>query len=283
MNRPRRSALYMPAANERAMQKAQTLAADVLLLDLEDAVAVDKKQAARKSLIKALNDNDYGKRERVVRVNGLDSEWGLEDLRALKSADFDALLLPKVERVEQINEALAVLDREVDVWAMIETPNGVINVNQIAAHPAMKVLVMGTNDLAKEMRVEQSQQRQEFMWAFGQVIMAARAFDCEVLDGVYNQLDNPEGLLEVCIQGQGLGFDGKTLIHPKQLEACHQAFSPSEQQLESAKQIIDAWDSADSNDGVLVVNGRLVEELHVKEAQRLLDVQSLIDELIKNQ
>jgi len=274
--KPRRSALYMPAANARALEKAQSLPADVLLLDLEDAVAVDKKALARKQLLKALSSHDYGHRERVVRINGVESEWGLEDLRALKDADFDALLLPKVETLEQINQALAVLDRDIPVWAMIETPKGVINVNTIAAHPAMQVLVMGTNDLAKELRVEQSQSRAEFNFAFGQVIMAARAFNCDVLDGVYNQLDNEQGLAAVCEQGSALGFDGKTLIHPKQLDACHSAFSPTAQQLAQAQSIIEAWQAADDQ-GVLVVDGRLVEELHVIESQRLLAMQAVID------
>lgn len=275
--KPRRSALYMPGANARAMEKAQNLAADVLLFDLEDAVAVDKKEQARASLMTALATFDYGHREKIVRVNGIASDWGLDDLRTLKAADFDGLLLPKVETVEQINEALAVIDKDIAVWAMIETPKGVLNVEQIAAHEKMACLVMGTNDLAKEMRVRQSASREEFSFAFGKVIMAARAHQCDVLDGVFNQLDNYEGLAQVCEQGALLGFDGKTLIHPKQLEACHTAFSPSVEAISEAQAICDAWD-ANTEKGVLVVNGRLVEELHVLEAQRLIAMQAVIEQ-----
>lgn len=272
----RRSALYMPGANTRAMEKAQSLVADVLLFDLEDAVAVDKKEQARSSLVEALSQFDYGHRERIVRVNSIASEWGLDDLRALKDIEFDGLLLPKVESVEQINEALAVIDKPIAVWAMIETPKGVLNVESIANHEGMACLVMGTNDLAKEMRVRQSEVREEFSFAFGKVIMAARASGCDVLDGVYNQLDNAEGLADVCLQGAMLGFDGKTLIHPKQLEACHQAFSPSEEAITEAEAICQAWED-NTDKGVLVVNGRLVEELHVIEAQRLMAVQAVIE------
>ena len=272
----RRSALYMPAANTRAMEKAQGLAADVLLFDLEDAVSVDKKEVARACLIEALAEFEYGSRERIVRVNSIDSDWGLDDLRALKDVCFDGLLLPKVETVEQINEALAVIDKDIPVWAMIETPKGVLNVEAIAGHAKMACLVMGTNDLAKEMRVRQSAGREEFSFAFGKAIMAARAAQCDVLDGVYNQLDNDEGLAHVCEQGAVLGFDGKTLIHPKQLAACHLAFSPSAEVIADAKAICDAW-AANKGSGVLVVNGRLVEELHVIEAQRLIAVQAVID------
>ena len=274
--KPRRSALYMPAANMRAMEKAQTLAADVLLFDLEDAVAVDKKEIARDNLLTALKQFDYGSRERIVRVNGVTSDWGLDDLRALTSANFDGLLLPKVETLEQINEALAIIDKDIPVWAMIETPKGVLNVEAIASHGSLVCLVMGTNDLAKEMRVQQSLSREEFIFSFGQSIMAARAHGCDVLDGVYNVLDDADGLAQVCEQGARLGFDGKTLIHPKQLEACHLAFSPTQEALDNAQAICDAW-AENNSQGVLVVNGRLVEELHAVEAKRLIAMQIHID------
>jgi citrate lyase beta subunit len=260
------------------MEKAQTIKTDVILFDLEDAVAVEQKDQARSALLDALKQFDYGSRERIVRVNSIASQWGLDDLRALKAAEFDGLLLPKVETVEQINEALAVLDKAMPVWAMIETPKGVLNVEAIAAHENLCCLVMGTNDLAKDMRVSQSAQREEFQFAFGKAIMAARAFDCDVLDGVYNQLDNEQGLEQVCQQGALLGFDGKTLIHPKQLAACHHAFSPSSAAIEEAQAICAAW-QANTGQGVLVVNGRLVEALHVEQAQRLMALQQGIDEL----
>lgn len=273
--KPRRTALYMPCANARALEKAQTLAADVLLFDLEDAVAPDQKANARANIVTALAGFGYGHREKVVRINQVASSWGYDDLVALSGCVFDGILLPKVESVEQVNQALALLGRDMPVWVMVETPRGVLNVEQIAAHKNVAVLVLGTNDLAKEMRVAQSAGRDEFHYAFGRCIMAARAFGCDVLDGVYNQLDNAEGFAAVCAQGKRLGFDGKTVIHPKQLEEANRAFSPSEAEVAEASAIVNAWQSAPDK-GVLVLNGRLVEELHVEAARRLLAVHEAI-------
>lgn len=267
--KPLRSVLYMPCSNTRALDKAQSLLADAILFDLEDAVAPDAKAQARLNIIDYLRNKDFGYRQRIVRINHLNSDWGVEDLKALAHVDFDAVCLPKVECTEEINEALAFLGKDIPIWVMIETPKGVMHVNDIAAHKNVQALVMGTNDLAKELRVQQSASRQEFMYAFGQCIMAARANHCEVLDGVYNQLDNSSGFIEICQQGKMLGFDGKTLIHPKQLEAANDVFKPSDTEIEEAKVIIEAWEKVD-NDGVLVVNGRLVEELHVLAAKRLI-------------
>lgn len=275
MIKPRRSALYMPCSNERALTKAQTLAADVLLFDLEDAVAPDAKAEARSNIIDAMQSKDYGARERIIRVNHVASDWGADDLKGLAEVDFDGLLLPKVEDCEEINQALALLAKDVPVWCMIETPKGVLNVEEIASHDSVTCLVMGTNDLAKELRVQQSQSRQEFFYAFGQCLMAARAYQCDIIDGVYNQLDDAEGLLAVCEQGKMLGFDGKTLIHPKQLDAANAVFSPSEDEISAAKAIIDAWND-NQGAGVLVVNGRLVEQLHVDEAQRIMEIADAI-------
>lgn len=273
--KPRRSVLYMPCSNTRALDKAQSLMADAILFDLEDAVAPDAKEQGRANIVDYLQNKDFGFRERVVRVNHVDSDWGLEDLKALADVNFDAICLPKVECTEEVNQALAVLGKDVPIWVMIETPKGVMNVDKIAAHEHVQVIVMGTNDLAKELRVQQSNSRQEFMYAFGQCIMAARGYGCDVLDGVYNQLDNPEGLIDVCQQGKMLGFDGKTLIHPKQLDAANDVFMPSKTDVEGAKLIIEAWQKAD-NKGVLVVNGRLVEELHVLAAKRLMAMSEAI-------
>lgn len=273
--RPRRSALYMPCSNVRALEKATGLSADALIFDLEDAVAPDDKLKARNNIVAALLERDYGYREKVVRVNHVDSEWGYDDLKALANSELDAILLPKVESSEQINQALAVLDRDIAVWVMIETPLGVLNVETIAAHQNVNVLVLGTNDLAKELRVNQSEQREEFLYAFGRCVMAARAYGCDILDGVYNQLDNEQGFEAVCQQGRLLGFDGKTLIHPKQLEAANSCFMPSQKDIADAREIIKAWNASDSR-GVLVVNGRLVEELHVVAAQRLVAMMDTI-------
>lgn len=267
----RRSALYMPCSNTRALEKAASLPADVLLFDLEDAVSPDNKAVARENIAKALQQHDYQHREKIIRINGLDTEWAKQDCEQLKSCEFDGLLLPKAETVEQINQVLALFGKNIPIWLMIETPKGVLNVESLAAHPAVAVLVMGTNDLAKELCVQQSAERQEFLYSFSRCIMAARAFACDIIDGVYNELDNSDGLAAVCLQGKGLGFDGKSLIHPKQLEICNQLFSPSQEEIEQAQAIVQAWQQADDK-GVIVVNGKLVEALHVEEAQRILQL-----------
>lgn len=267
--RLRRSALYMPCSNSRALEKAAALPADVLLFDLEDAVAPDAKSQARAAIVAALKQKDYGRREKVVRINAVDSDWGYQDLKALADTPLDGLLLPKVESAEQINQALAVLGRDVPVWVMAETPRGVLNIEAIAAHPQTAVIVMGTNDLAREMRVLQSAGREEFAWAFGRCVMAARACGCDILDGVYNRLQDDEGLQRLCDQARALGFDGKTLIHPAQLAICNKAFLPGDNEVAEARAIVEAWQQA-PDQGVLVVNGRLVEALHVDEAHRCL-------------
>lgn|SRR5690554_384130 len=265
----RRSALYMPCSNQRALEKATTLEADVLLFDLEDAVAPANKPQAREMIVAALANLDYQHREKVVRVNGLDNLWGMDDLKALKDSQFDALLIPKAESIEQVNQVIAVFDRPIAIWLMIETPKGVLNVEKLAQHPQVHALVMGTNDLAKELRVQQSAERAEFSYAFGRCLLAARAYNCDILDGVYNQLDDLKGLEAECSQGKMLGFDGKTLIHPKQLAIANSVFMPSEQEILQAKNIIAAWQEADDK-GVIVVDGKLVEELHVEQAKRQL-------------
>lgn len=265
----RRSALYMPCSNTRALEKATSLAADVLLFDLEDAVSPENKCVARKNIVQALQRHDYQHREKVVRINGLESEWGSDDCKALKACDFDGLLIPKAETVEQINQALALIDKNIAVWLMIETPKGVLNSEVLARHPAVEVLVMGTNDLAKELRVQQSTGREEFLYSFSRCILAARAYNCDIIDGVYNQLDNAEGLQAVCLQGRQLGFDGKSLIHPKQIDVCNAAFSPGADEVAEAQAIVAAWQQVEDQ-GVIVVNGKLVEALHVEQAQRTL-------------
>lgn len=267
--KPRRSALYMPASNARALEKAASLEADVLLLDLEDAVSPGDKQAAREQVVKALATHDYGKREKIVRINSIDSPWGLDDIKALKNSKLDGLLIPKLEHVEQINEVLAVFDKDIAIWAMIETPKGVLNVQQLAAHKNVQALVMGTNDLAKEMNIEQSLGREAFLYTFGHVVMAAKAYGLTVLDGVFNQLDNEALLSDQCQQAKMLGFDGKTLIHPKQLAPCNTIFSPNAEQIAKAQALLAAWEDHQGG-GVLVHQGEMVEALHVEQAQKLL-------------
>ena len=266
---PRRSALYMPCSNARALEKAATIPADVLIFDLEDAVAPDSKTLARKQIVAALANRNYGQRERVVRINPVAGAWGYDDLKALAAVPFDGLMLPKVESLEQVNEALAILGHEMPVWVNIETPMGVLQVEKIVSHKSVAVVVMGTNDLAKEMRVRQSPSRAEFAYAFGRCLMVARAFGCDILDGVYNQLDDESGFTSVCEQGKLLGFDGKTLIHPKQVEPANRIFMPGSAELDEARALVAAWETSGKG-GVLVVNGRLVEELHVVAARRLV-------------
>lgn len=272
---PRRSALYMPCSNERALEKAASLDADILIFDLEDAVAPDKKEQARNNIVAALKEKNYGYREKIVRINHVDSDWGYDDLKALTESSIEGVLLPKVESSEQINQALAILNKDIPVWVMIETPLGVLNVETIAAHNNVTVLVLGTNDLAKELRVRHSEQRDEFFYAFERCIMAARAYGCDILDGVYNQLDNESGFESVCEQGSRLGFDGKTLIHPKQIAIANEKFMPSVAAINDAKEIVQAWNNTPDK-GVLVVNGRLVEALHIVAAQRLLTMVDII-------
>lgn len=267
--KPRRSALYMPAANARALEKAASLEADVLLLDLEDAVSPNDKALAREQVVEALAKHNYGQREKIVRINSINSPWGLDDIKALKGSAIDGLLIPKLEQLEQINEVLAVFDQDIAIWAMIETPKGVINVEQLASHQSLQALVMGTNDLAKEMAVEVSENREVFAYTFGRVVMAAKANGLTALDGVFNQLDNEALLSQQCQQAKMLGFDGKTLIHPKQLAPCNTIFSPSPEQIAKANALLAAWESHDGS-GVLVHQGEMVEALHVEQAKKML-------------
>lgn len=281
--KPRRSVLYMPGSNARALEKAKTLNADTLVLDLEDAVAPDKKQSAREQVIAAVNAGGYGSREMVIRVNGLDTPWCEDDIRAVASTSVAAICLPKIETAEQVLDVVAQLDRagadaSIEVWAMIETPKGVINVNQIAAaHPRLRLLMMGTSDLAKEMRVPHTSDRVGFIAALSACVLAARANGLDVLDGVHLSLDDDTGLREICIQGRNLGFDGKTLIHPKQLSAANEVFGPTKVEVETAGRIIEAFRNAEANGkGVVVVDGKLVENLHVEEALRMLEIDAAI-------
>ncbi len=286
--RPLRSVLYMPGSNAKALQKARSLPADALILDLEDAVSPDAKEQARKQVLEALAEGGYEKRDVVVRINALASRWGRDDLQAIARTRLDAVLIPKVETPADVLQVISLLDEagagdDLPVWAMIETPLGVLNIQQIAAaHQRLRVLVMGTNDLSKELRIPQTADRAGFITAFGLCLMAARAYGLEIIDGVYIHLNDDLGLRAACEQGKALGFDGKTLIHPKQLATANSVFSPDEKELAQAQAIIDAWKEAQAlGQGVVVVDGRLVEALHVQEAQRLLQIASSIEALVK--
>ncbi len=279
--RPRRSVLYMPGSNPRALEKARTLAADGLILDIEDAVAPDQKAAARDNVV-AASRQGYGRREVLIRVNGLGTPWGLADLHAAANANADGVLLPKVETVEELRTASAALDAggappTLPLWCMIETPLGVIRASELAAEPRVAGLVMGTSDLAKELRCAHTPGREPFFTAFGATILAGRAYGLAVLDGVHLDLEDAAGLEAACRQGRDFGFDGKTLIHPKQLEAANAVFAPAEAELAHAERVIAAFAEAEAQGrGVVLLDGRLVENLHVAVARRLLETASAI-------
>ena len=281
--RPRRSVLYMPGSNTRALEKARELPADGLILDLEDAVSPDAKDLARRQIVEALTEGGYGSREVVIRINGLDTAWGREDLTAVARIGADAILFPKVESPEAVQAAAAALDEagapaDLPIWIMPETPRGILHIDSIAgSHPRLAVIVMGTSDLAKELRVPHTAERLGLLTALSLCVMAARAHDLEILDGVHLDLNDAAGFRAACEQGRDLGFDGKTLIHPKQLEAANQVFAPTAQSLENARTIIQAWEQARAEGkGVVVVNGRLIENLHVEEARRSLALDEAI-------
>lgn len=265
-----RSVLYIPASKQRALDKARGLAADAIIFDLEDAVSPDEKATGRETLRAALAQGGYGNRLRIVRVNGAESQWGADDIEALKTMDFDAVLLPKVESPLQVSAVVKHLP-DTPVWAMIETPLGIIRAEEIAAHPALQGFVMGTNDLAKELRCRFRADRLPLMGALQAALLAARAHGVIAIDGVYNAFKDDAGLAFECEQGRDLGFDGKTLIHPAQLATANAAFSPSAEDVDLAKRQIAAYEAAEAEgQGVAVVDGKIVENLHVVTARQIL-------------
>ncbi len=269
-NRPYRSALYIPASKDRALDKAQTLATDAIIFDLEDAVAPDEKIAARALLVQTLATADYGNRAKIVRVNGLDTEWGADDVAAFAGSDIDALLIPKVSTPEDL-DAVADLIPDVPLWAMMETALGMLNATSIASHPRLAGMVMGTNDLAKELNSRFRMDRLPMQAGLGLCLLAAKAHNLTILDGVYNAFKDDAGLQAECDQGRDMGFDGKTLIHPAQLEIANTAFAPSEAEITLAQRQIDAFNAAQAaGQGVAVVDGKIVENLHIVTAQATL-------------
>ncbi len=282
--RPRRSVLYMPGSNARALEKGRTLPADGIILDLEDAVSPDAKRDGRQEILKALQERDaYAWRELIVRVNGLDTPWGHADLSAMARAGADAILLPKVEGSDTVRRALHVLDlagapAELVIWCMIETPRGILRVEEIADTERVQCLVMGTSDLTKDLHALHTPSRLPMLASLEICLLAARAARISILDGVHLDLDDDPGFAEACRQGRDLGFDGKTLIHPKQIEPANAAFGPSDADVAWARRIIAAYDEARAaGKGVVVVDGRLVENLHVLEARRLVALAEMID------
>jgi (3S)-malyl-CoA thioesterase len=277
--RPFRSVLYIPGSNQRALDKARGLAADAIIFDLEDAVAPDAKDAARVTLREELDMGGYGNRTKLVRINGFDTPWGNADIQAFRNAGIDGLLLPKVNSAYDI-ETLADMMSDVPIWAMMETASGVLNAREIAAHPRLAGIVMGTNDLVKELGARPGPDRAEIMTALQISVIAARADGVPIVDGVYNAFKDDEGLRRECEQGRDLGFDGKTLIHPAQLAIANEVFAPSAADLELAERQIAAFEEAEAEGkGVAVVDGKIVENLHVVTARALIAKASAISSL----
>jgi citrate lyase subunit beta / citryl-CoA lyase len=289
--RPRRSVLYMPGSNSKALAKAATLAADALILDLEDSVAPDAKEAARAAVMVAAK-SDFGGREVVIRVNGPHTPWGPDDLIAAAAAGPDAILLPKVDGPGAIMLAARLMrengaPEHTRIWAMMETPNAILNAGQIAAVAAdsasrLAVLVMGLNDLAKETRARLTPGRPTMTAWLANCVVAARAHGIEVIDGVYNDIKDLDGFQAECVQGRDMGFDGKTLIHPSQVDICNDAFAPTVAEVESARAIIDAFALPENEGkGVIQLNGKMVELLHAEMARRTLGIADAIRSLHK--
>ncbi len=285
-NRPRRSALYMPGANPRALEKAKALPADAVILDLEDAVAPEAKAEARETVAAAVKAGGYGPREVIIRVNSLDTEWGLDDMAAAVAAGPDAILAPKVidgGDVERLSDAMtrAGAGDEMKLWVMIEMPMALINIDDIASaagRTRLSAFVMGTNDLAKELRARPTPDRVAFQWALAQSANAARAYGLVAIDGVYNAIGDEAGLKAECEQGANMGFDGKTLIHPSQIETCNTVFAPDPADVDQARAVIEAFAQPENaGKGVIKVNGKMTELLHLEEARRLVAVQDAID------
>ncbi len=268
MSRPYRSVLYIPGSNARALEKARGLAADAIIFDLEDAVAPAEKPAARATLKAALAE-DYGPRARIVRINGLDTEWGREDAAAFATGA-DAVLVPKVSTPADL-DAVAALTGDTPLWAMMETALGMLNAADIAAHPRLEGMVMGTNDLAKELGSRNRPDRLAMQTGLGLCLLAARAHGRVIVDGVFNAFKDEDGLRAECEQGRDMGFDGKTLIHPAQLEIANAAFAPAEEEVALARRQIEAFEAAlAEGKAVAVVDGRIVENLHVETAKKTL-------------
>jgi citrate lyase subunit beta/citryl-CoA lyase len=287
-SRPRRSVLYMPGSNARAIEKARTLVADGVILDLEDAVAPDAKEPARKQVTDAVKAGGFGSREVFIRVNGIDTPWHADDLAAAAHAGPDAILIPKIGRVDQIEMiGQRLLDMKTDhktrVWAMIETPEAIFNINALAAvardsETRLAGFVMGTNDLAKETRARLLPGRAPMLSWLATCLLAAHAHGIDILDGVYNNLSDAKGFEEECIQARDMGFDGKTLIHPNQIEPCNAVFSPGADEVAHARKLIAAFDLPENRDkGVVQVEGRMVERMHAEMARRTVAIAEAIE------
>ncbi len=270
MSRPYRSVLYIPGSNARALDKARGLAADAIIFDLEDAVAATEKEAARATLAEELAKGGFGPRAKIVRINGFETEWGRADAAAFADSAADAILIPKVSAPALLDEVAALVPNK-PLWAMMETALGMLNAAEIAAHPRLEGMVMGTNDLAKELNCRMTPGRLGVLPGIGRALLAARAYGRLAVDGVYNAFKDEEGLADECRQGRDMGFDGKTLIHPAQLAIANAAFAPSEAEADLARRQIAAFDVAQAEgQGVAVVDGKIVENLHIVTARKIL-------------
>jgi len=283
--RPRRSVLYMPAANERALDKAKSIPADCLIFDLEDAVAPDAKTEARANAVAAARSGEYGRREITIRCNALSTQWGSDDITAASTSGVSAVVIPKINSVAEVDAVSAVLAKagapdSMLIWAMIETPTAIFDVRKIAAHPRVATLVMGTNDLAKELRAIQIPGRAPLVPHLATALLAARESDKVILDGVFNDVKDLEAFRSECMQGAAMGFDGKTLIHPSQVDVANDVWAPTADEVDYAQRVIVAFEEASAEGrGVITVDGRMIENLHVDNARRVLAVQKAIDEL----
>jgi citrate lyase subunit beta/citryl-CoA lyase len=282
-SRPRRSTLYMPGSNTRALEKARSLAADSLILDLEDSVAADQKSAARENIGQAIEAGGYGYREISVRINPLSSPWGYDDLAMVSRSEADAVLLPKVESADMVRQAESVMVQQgarsdMGIWAMMETPLGMLRAEEIAgSSPRLVCLVMGTSDLAKDLHASHTRDRMPMMTSLGLCLLAARAFGLAILDGVHLDLRDDEGFAYSCKQGLAMGFDGKTLIHPRTIDVANEVFAPSADEVDWSKRIITAHAEAmKQGKGVAVYEGKLIENLHVENARRIVAMSEAI-------
>ena len=278
-HRPRRSVLYMPGANARAMEKAKTLDADALILDLEDSVAPDAKAEARAQVSAVVKTGGYGRRELAIRINGLDTPWGMYDMAAAVAAGPDAILVPKVSAAAGVSRAVALMGQsKAALWVMMETPLAILNAGEIAgADPRLSCLVLGTNDLVKETRARASGGRFALIPMLSTCVLAARAFGLDVIDGVFNDFKNEDGFRVECEQGRDLGMDGKTLIHPSQIATCNEVFSPDAAEIEWSRRIIEAFALPENAaKGVITIDGKMVERLHRDMAERVVAIAEAI-------
>lgn len=286
--RPRRSALYLPGANGRALEKAETLPTDALILDLEDAVAPDAKADARRRVCTAAASGGYGSREVTIRVNGIGTQWHDDDLRAVAETGPAAVVVPKINSAADVHAIERALEAggapdHTTIWAMLETPVAVLHAEEITtASERLSVLVMGTNDLAKELRAEHVPGRAPLLTGLSLAVLATRLAGKEILDGVYNDVSDVDGFTAECRQAKQFGFDGKTLIHPRQVDPCNNTFAPTDGEIALSREIIAAFEAARGEGrGVVTVNGRMIENLHVEQAQRVLAVAEAIGALTR--